>query len=1058
MTRRGSVLWRKAGGGFVAALIAVTPLPVQAQSPATPNFVPPPRSIADITAILDQEKPDPAKIAKTTAAADAQSPAGIDDRGVIDFLVKRGDAAAALGRSQQALTDLRKAVEVSRAYPGDAGALIGALSELSRAERRAGNVNNMLQDLQEASADALASRQRLGTLFPTYRDLAVQAVQLGKANDAVAWLKKLDQTLQDSASWRGPNIPRFRTWYKSFVDEGHAAVLNAAGNFAQAEVLYRSAIAEAHQAEKDTAGLAGTDNTPPPGVYTTAGDLYEVQFAGALAANGRLMEAEVEAREALLSQLQMRGRYAPETTVAVVALGRVVGMQGRYADAEKLLSAAVSTYQTLGVAANSTVLIEARSVLASNLLAENNPKAAMDQYRAIEVAVAGDSRLRARYLDANPDYAITQIDNGHATNAIAVAQTAIVSRTAISGPASYATAEATGIYAAALAAARSGAALDGFSKAIPVLLAGARHNDIEEDDASAGYQIVRLQFILESYLDLLASDHSAIGAAEAFRIADAARGQSVQHAVTDAAARARVTDPALADVVRQDQDAQRQVTALDAVLAGMLAIPSDQRDAAAVAQTRASIEKLLVQRTTTREDVRKRFPGYARLIDPLPATVADAQRALAPAEALVSIYVGEKRAYVWAMPKQGAIAFAASPLSPGDIDKAVASLRKSVDPDAATAGQIPAFDVANAYKLYAGLLEPVKAGWQGASDLLVVANGTLGEVPFGMLATQNVKPAPDQSGQPLFTGYKTVPWLIRQVAITQLPSVTSWTTLRATPAPKIARKPFIGFGDPWFNQKEEAQAIAQQGMALAMQVASGGLVAMRKAPVHLRSAPRTEDTDDAKIGELPRLPDTADEVKEVAAALKADFAKDVYLGAQANEQVVRTVDLDDRRVVMFATHGLVPGDLDGLTEPALALSAPDVAKVPGDGLLTVSKILGLRLNADWVVLSACNTAAAGGAGAEAVSGLGLAFFYAGSRTLLVSNWPVETVSARILTTELFKREAASPGIAREALRQAMLSLIDGPGMIEPATQKSLYSYAHPLFWAPFSLVGDGGPG
>ncbi len=353
----------------------------------------------------------------------------------------------------------------------------------------------------------------------------------------------------------------------------------------------------------------------------------------------------------------------------------------------------------------------------------------------------------------------------------------------------------------------------------------------------------------------------------------------------------------------------------------------------------------------------------------------------------------------------------------------------------------------------------MKAGWQGASNLLVVANGSLGQVPFGLLATQNVKLAPDQDGQPLFSGYKTVPWLIRQVAVTQLPSVTSLTTLRATPATKINRKPFIGFGDPWFNKKEEAQAIAQQGMALSMQIAGGGLVAMRKAPVHLRSAPKTEAANDAKIGELPRLPDTADEVKEVAAALKADPAKDVYLGAQANEQVVRTVDLNDRRVVMFATHGLVPGDLDGLTEPALALSAPDVAKVPGDGLLTVSKILGLRLNADWVVLSACNTAAAGGAGAEAVSGLGLAFFYAGSRTLLVSNWPVETISARMLTTELFKREAASPGIARaEALRQAMLSLIDGPGMIDPVNQKPVYSYAHPLFWAPFSLVGDGGAG
>jgi CHAT domain-containing protein len=317
-----------------------------------------------------------------------------------------------------------------------------------------------------------------------------------------------------------------------------------------------------------------------------------------------------------------------------------------------------------------------------------------------------------------------------------------------------------------------------------------------------------------------------------------------------------------------------------------------------------------------------------------------------------------------------------------------------------------------------------------------------------MLATENTKPAPDTPGQPLFAGYKTVPWLIRQIAITQLPTVTALTTLRAMPAAKSGRKPFVGFGDPWFSKAEAAQALAA-----AKSAPSPAAIAWRGA-VHLRSAPK--DDDNARLADLPRLPDTADEVRDVAIALKADPAKDVYLGVQANEQIVRQVDLDDRRVVMFATHGLVPGDLAGLTEPALALSAPDVAHVPGDGLLTVSKILGLKLNADWVVLSACNTAAGNGAGVEAVSGLGLAFFYAGSRALLVSNWPVETVSARILTTTTFQREAAPPGITRaEALRQAMLSLIDGPGAIDPATQQAQYFYAHPLFWAPFTLVGDG---
>jgi CHAT domain-containing protein len=223
----------------------------------------------------------------------------------------------------------------------------------------------------------------------------------------------------------------------------------------------------------------------------------------------------------------------------------------------------------------------------------------------------------------------------------------------------------------------------------------------------------------------------------------------------------------------------------------------------------------------------------------------------------------------------------------------------------------------------------------------------------------------------------------------------------------------------------------------------------------LRSAPKTEGQATASIGNLPRLPETADEVRNVAIALKADPDADVFLGAKANEETVRTADLAHRRVVMFATHGLVPGDLDGLQEPALALSAPSVARVQGDGLLTMSKILGLKLDADWVVLSACNTAAGSGAGAEAVSGLGRAFFYAGTRALLVSNWPVETTSARALTTDLFRRQAEQPSLSRaEALRQAELALIDGPGFL--ADGKPLFSYAHPIFWAPFAVIGDGG--
>jgi tetratricopeptide (TPR) repeat protein len=129
-----------------------------------------------------------------------------------------------------------------------------------------------------------------------------------------------------------------------------------------------------------------------------------------------------------------------------------------------------------------------------------------------------------------------------------------------------------------------------------------------------------------------------------------------------------------------------------------------------------------------------------------------------------------------------------------------------------------------------------------------------------------------------------------------------------------------------------------------------------------------------------------------------------------------------------ATHGLVPGELDGLDQPALALSAPDVAGVEGDGLLTMQEILSLKLDADWVVLSACNTGAGAGAGAEAASGLGRALFYAGTRAILVTNWSVHSQSARELVTDLFRHEAGSAKLTRgEALQQAMMALMDGKG-------------------------------
>ena len=140
----------------------------------------------------------------------------------------------------------------------------------------------------------------------------------------------------------------------------------------------------------------------------------------------------------------------------------------------------------------------------------------------------------------------------------------------------------------------------------------------------------------------------------------------------------------------------------------------------------------------------------------------------------------------------------------------------------------------------------------------------------------------------------------------------------------------------------------------------------------------------AQFDGLDRLPDTAEEIKSIAQVLKADAKSDVFLGKDFSHHRLKMMNLSDRRVIAFATHALVPGDLDGLDQPALAFSSPVVTGEKEDGLLTMDEILKLKLNADWVVLSACNTGASDGKGAEAVSSLGKAFFYAGTRALLVT--------------------------------------------------------------------------
>ena len=331
------------------------------------------------------------------------------------------------------------------------------------------------------------------------------------------------------------------------------------------------------------------------------------------------------------------------------------------------------------------------------------------------------------------------------------------------------------------------------------------------------------------------------------------------------------------------------------------------------------------------------------------------------------------------------------------------------------------FDLATAYELYQLLLRPVEKAWRTARELVVVTNGSLGLLPLVLLPTAPVE-VPTHEPLP-FAGYRDVKWLARTHAVSAMPSAAAFTTLRRLPPGPAAREKLIGFGDPHFTAEQAKDAESDTKNTAQMQVAERGARTRRRARV------LTREIDSAGIDRLPRLPDTAEELRSVAAALSVDPAKALHLGRHANERVVKQTDLSRYRIVAFATHGLVPGDLDGLTQPALALTAPAVAGIDGDGLLTMEEILPLKLNADWVILSACNTATGAEAGAEAISGLGRAFFYAGTRALLVTNWAVHSASARGPGGGPLHRRQANRNRDQRALALARpcWPLMDGPG-------------------------------
>ena len=1009
----------------------------QAQSGA---FVAPPRNITDISAILDQQKANPGQAAKTRASADASEPASAGRATLGAFYFNRCQARAELGRSRDAISDCEQAIAQGGDY----------LKEVSRYQqflsgqyRSIGEFKKSIELEKKMMRELDKYPRNKGRYFGINLRIALAYHNLGDIAQAEIYFKKNQALLIESKGWS--NVEMFRSNWASNVENGNARLFNARGQYREAEGAYR----RAHVLQQDALNRSAAWPSKP------AADALESTIDFLIAAEGQmksrqrmLAEGEADVRRALLNRLKTVGKYHPSTAQISIALAGMISEQARFAEAEQLGRTAVEIYRALGYPEGAPLHAEALNRVAISLYSQRRWDQAAEIFAALDIAtqdweLSRRERIRLSWARINNNYMTGNIDAGIE---MAKAQAARIKQHSGEKHFDYAMAQAT-VGAGLVYARRSNEAAEVFKAVLPTLLTSSREGDYDDSTGVAASDL-RMQSVIEAYLVLLANTPDSTGnnAGESFRLGELIRGQSVQKALAASSARAIAGNPALAELVRKEQDLEKKIGAELANLNNMLALSPAERDDKAVNILQAEIGKLRIARAAARREIERKSPNYAELVSAKPSSVEDVRAALKPNEAFVSFYFGRRSGFVWAVPKTGPVAFA--PLRSGakNFDDRITALRAALEPQAQSVSEIPPFNVALAHQLYKELLQPVEPGWKGAKDLIVVTNGALALLPLGMLPTEAV--AAPSDGDLLFQGYRKVAWLARTHAVTMVPSATAFRSLRGLKPSSPKREMMIGFGDPYFSTEQASKAREPITYEIA--------ATTRGVPFQRRNSPQTTGVVSAELALLPRLPDTAEELKSIALALQADPSKVLHLGKEANERNVKALDLTKFKIVVFATHGLVPGELNGLHQPALALTAPEVHGGDGDGLLTMEEILALKLDADWVVLSACNTGAGAGAGAEAASGLGRAFFYAGTRAILVTNWSVHSASARELVTDLFRRQAADPKLTRgEALRQAMVELLD-KGTFADERGNALFAYAHPLFWAPYTIIGDGG--
>ncbi len=340
-------------------------------------------------------------------------------------------------------------------------------------------------------------------------------------------------------------------------------------------------------------------------------------------------------------------------------------------------------------------------------------------------------------------------------------------------------------------------------------------------------------------------------------------------------------------------------------------------------------------------------------------------------------------------------------------------------------GYLEKFNTLEGYKIYEAIFAPIENYISKQSEIIVIPNKFLKSIPLHLLPTTKTEKCMDCSN---------VEWLMNKYDFAYLPNAEFFTLQKnkkidLTNLIVKKNKPiFLGIGNPNLEISKEmnTQKLTKRIDKLSKILSRGS---------YIRETNMIKDIYGLVEG-------SQEELDTIQKYLKPSKSK-LLLWDDANENNIKNMNLKDFKIIHFATHGELAGTIKGQNEPFLVLSPPNIGTNENDGILSMSEIMNLENNAELVILSACNTAAGNIKQSEGFSGLARAFLFSGSKSVLVSNWYVETYAAMELTTGMMKQIKDNPKTSSsKALTDSMKNFISNN------KEKS-----HPFYWAPFVIVG-----